>query len=213
MRIVMLGPPGSGKGTRANIISELYNIPVITTGEMLRGAVHDETEYGKIAKGYMDRGDLVPNDIVNGIVRERFEKNDVKKGFILDGYPRSVNQADALDEILRDQNIRLSHVISVVLSDEVIVERLSQRRICSKCGEIYHLIAKPPKMFGVCNVCGTELILRDDDKEDVILHRLKVYRENTHMLLDRYEEQGLIVETNGEVPLNSLRDHLKELFG
>jgi adenylate kinase len=213
MRIVMLGPPGSGKGTRAHIISELYDIPVITTGEMLREAVRDETEYGKIAKGYMDRGDLVPNDIVNGIVRERFEKDDVKKGFILDGYPRSVNQADALDEILKDQDINLSHVVSVVLSDEVIVERLSQRRSCPKCGEIYHLIAKPPKKQGICDVCGAKLILRDDDKEDVILHRLKVYRENTQTLLDRYDKQGLIVETDGEVPLENLRAHLKELLG
>jgi adenylate kinase len=213
MRIVLLGPPGSGKGTRAHIISELYDIPVITTGEMLREAVREETEYGKVAKGYMNRGDLVPNDIVNGIVRDRFEKDDVQKGFILDGYPRSVNQADALDEILKDQNIKLTHVVSVVLGDEVIVKRLSQRRSCPKCGEIYHLIAKPSKKTGVCDICGAKLILRDDDKKEVILHRLKVYRENTQTLLDRYDKQGLIVETDGEVSLESLKDHLKELLG
>ena len=208
----MLGPPGSGKGTRAHIISELYSIPVITTGEMLREAVREETEFGKIAKGYMDRGDLVPNDIVNGIVRERFEKKDVKKGFILDGYPRNVNQADALDKILEDQKIKLSHVVSVVLCDKVIVDRLSQRRSCPKCGEIYHLIAKPPKKTGSCDVCGNEIILRDDDKKDVILHRLRVYRENTQTLLDRYEKQGLIIETDGEVPMDNLRDHMEKLL-
>jgi adenylate kinase len=179
---------------------------------MLREAVREQTDYGKTAKGYMDKGDLVPNDIVNGIVRERFEKDDVKKGFILDGYPRSVNQAEALDGILKTQNIKLSHVVSVVLSDEIIVKRLSQRRSCPKCGEIYHLIAKPPKKKGECDECGSGLILRNDDKEEVILHRLKVYRENTQTLLDRYEEQGLIIESDGEVSLDDLRDHLKELF-
>lgn len=212
MRIVMLGPPGSGKGTRAHIISELYCIPVITTGDMLREAVRDATDYGKTAKNYMDRGDLVPNDIVNGIVRERFEKDDVKNGFILDGYPRSANQADALDKILKDQNIKLTHVLSVVLSDEVIVERLSQRRSCPNCNKIYHLVAKPPKKTGVCDKCGGKLILRDDDKEEVIRHRLDVYRKNTQSLLDRYEKQGLIVETDGVVPIDGLREHLKELL-
>ncbi len=209
----MLGPPGSGKGTRAHIISELYDIPVITTGDMLREAVREQTDYGKEAKQYMDRGDLVPNDIVNGIVGERFEKDDVKNGFILDGYPRSENQATALDQILSDLKIKLSHVISVVLSDEVIVERLSQRRSCPKCSKIYHLVAKPPKKAGVCDVCGEKLILRDDDKADVILHRLDVYRQNTQKLLDRYEAQGLIVETDGEIPMEGLRAHLKELLG
>ncbi len=213
MKIVMLGPPGSGKGTRAHIISELYGIPVITTGDMLRGAVREETDYGKTAKNYMDRGDLVPNDIVNGIVRQRFEKDDVKAGFILDGYPRSANQADALDEILKDLNIKLTHVLSVVLSDEVIVERLSQRRSCPECSEIYHLVAKPPKKRGLCDDCGSKLILRDDDKADVILHRLDVYRQNTQSLLDRYEKQGLIVETDGEVHMDGLKTHLKELLG
>lgn len=179
---------------------------------MLRGAVRDATEYGKTAKGYMDRGDLVPNDIVNGIVRERFEKDDVKDGFILDGYPRSANQADALEGILNDLNIKLTHVLSVVLSDEVIVDRLSQRRSCPKCSEIYHLVAKPPKNEGLCDKCGEKLILRDDDKEDVIKYRLEVYRKNTKALLDRYEKQGLIVETDGEIPMDGLRDHLKELL-
>lgn len=213
MKIVMLGPPGSGKGTRAHIISELYDIPVITTGDMLREAVRDATDYGKTAKGYMDRGDLVPNDIVNGIVRERFEKDDVKDGFILDGYPRSANQADALDGILNDLNIKLTHVLSVVLSDEVIVERLSQRRSCPECSEIYHLVAKPPKKTGICDKCGAKLILRDDDKPDVIKYRLEVYRKNTQALLDRYEKQGLIVETDGEVSMEGLKAHLKELLG
>ncbi len=209
----MLGPPGSGKGTRARIISELYDLPVVTTGDMLRDAVREGTEYGKVAVEYMNRGDLVPSHIVNSIVKERFMRDDVKNGFILDGYPRSVSQADALDEILREQDIKLTHVISVVLNDDVIVKRLSQRRSCPDCGEIFHLVAKPPKQEGVCYACRGELILRDDDKPEVIKHRLRVYRKKTETLLHRYKKQELILETDGEVPLDELRDHIKELFG
>ncbi len=168
MKIIILGPPGSGKGTRAHIISELFELPVITTGDMLRGAVREKTEYGLEAKTYMDKGDLVPDDIVNGIVKERMSRPDVVKGFILDGYPRSVNQAEALDEILNGKGMKLTHVLSVVLSDEEIIERLSKRRNCPECNEIYHLVSKPPKKEGACDKCGAKLILREDDKEDVI---------------------------------------------
>ncbi len=213
MRIVMMGPPGSGKGTRAHIISELYGIPVITTGDMLRGAVREKTEYGIEAKAYMDRGDLVPDSIVNGIVMDRMGKPDVEKGFILDGYPRSVNQADALDGILKKMGIELTHVLSVVLSDKVIIERLSKRRSCPVCNEIYHLISKPPKKEEVCDKCGARLILRKDDKETVVRYRLLVYKETTHQLLERYEKLGLVVETDGKIPLDGLRVHLKELLG
>ena len=213
MKIIILGPPGSGKGTRAHIISEIFDLPVITTGDMLRGAIREKNEYGLEAKTYMDLGDLVPDDIVNGIVKERMSRPDVVKGFILDGYPRSVSQADALDEILKAKGIKLTHVLSVVLSDEEIIERLSKRRSCPVCNEIYHLDSKPPKKKGVCDKCGAKLILREDDKEDVIKHRFRVYRETTQPLLERYEKQGLIVETDGEVPIEGLRDHLKELLG
>ena len=212
MKIIILGPPGSGKGTRAHIISEIFELPVITTGDMLRGAIREKTEYGMEAKTYMDMGDLVPDDIVNEIVKERMSKPDVVKGFILDGYPRSVNQAEALDEILKEKGIKLTHVLSVVLSDEEIIERLSKRRSCPVCNEIYQLVSKPPKNEGVCDKCGATLILRKDDKEEVIKHRLHVYRETTQPLLERYERQGLIVETDGEVPIEGLHDHLKELL-
>lgn len=213
MRIVMLGPPGSGKGTRAHIISEIYGLPVITTGDMLREAIREKNEYGQEAKAYMDRGDLVPDNIVNGIVKERMSKPDVAKGFILDGYPRSVNQADALDEILKEKSIKLTHAISVVLSDEVIIERLSNRRSCPICNEIYHLTSRPPKKKGICNKCGAKLILRDDDKKDVVGYRLQIYKENTQQLLERYEKQNLIVEMNGSIPKSRLHDHVKEILG
>ena len=211
--MVLLGPPGSGKGTRAHIISDLYGIPVVTTGDMLRGAVREKTEYGKVAKEYMDRGDLVPNAIVNGVVRERMSRPDVADGFILDGFPRSPEQADALDEILSDLGTELTHVLYVVLSDDIIIQRLSNRRSCPKCGAVYHLESVQPKKAGVCDVCGAKLIQRDDDKEEVIRHRLEVYRKNTEPLLERYREKGLIVETSGEISMDKLREHLKDILG
>lgn len=213
MKMVLLGPPGSGKGTRAHIISDLYGIPVVTTGDMLRGAVREDTEYGKVAKEYMDRGDLVPNAIVNGVVRERMSRPDVADGFILDGFPRSPEQADALDEILSDLGTELTHVLYVVLSDDIIIQRLSNRRSCPKCGAVYHLESAQPKKAGVCDVCGAKLIQRDDDKEEVIRHRLEVYRKNTEPLLERYKEKGLIVETSGEIPMDKLKEHLKDILG
>ncbi|MFC1803449.1 adenylate kinase [Thermoproteota archaeon] len=213
MKIVMLGPPGSGKSTMAYIISELYRIPIITTGDMLREAVSDKTEFGKIAEGYMATGDLVPNYIVNCIVRERMSRPDVRNGFILDGFPRSLAQNDALDQILEDLDMELSHVLYVVLSDEVIIQRLSKRRSCHKCGAVYHLESAPPEKTDVCNICGAKLIQRDDDKEDVIKHRLEVYRKNTESLLERYRARDRIVETSGEIPMKKLKIHLKELLG
>ena len=212
MRILIIGPPGSGKGTRAHILSDLYDIPVITTGDILREAIREETEYGVVAKKYVERGDLVPDEIVNGIMKERLSKPDVNDGFILDGYPRSKSQADALDEILENLDTDLSKVLHVKLSDNVIIQRLSKRRSCPKCGAVYHLDSAPPKEDEICDVCGTKLIQREDDKPEVIKHRLKVYRETTKPLMERYQKRGLVIETSGEVPINELEDHLKRLF-
>lgn len=212
MRILIMGPPGSGKGTRAHILSELYNIPVITTGDILREAIREETEYGIVAKKYVEKGDLVPDKIVNGLMKERLNKPDVKNGFILDGYPRSKSQADALTEILDDLDMDLTKVLHVKLSDEVIILRLSKRRSCPKCGAVYHLDSAPPKQDEICDVCGTKLIQREDDKPEVIKHRLNVYRETTKPLLERYRKRGLVIETSGEIPINELEDHLKRLF-
>jgi len=209
----MLGPPGSGKGTRAHIISELYGVPVITTGDMLREAVANGTEYGKTADGYMSRGELVPDKIVNGVVGERLSRSDLENGFILDGFPRSTPQAEFLDGFLEEHGLKLDYVIHVTLDDKAIVKRLSNRRSCPKCGEVYHLVSKPPEKKGVCDKCGSELILRDDDRPDVIRNRLAVYREKTQPLLDRYMDKGLIMETPGDYPIDRLPELLKKVLG
>jgi adenylate kinase len=180
---------------------------------MLREAIRKETEFGKIAEGYMIKGDLVPNNIVNEIVRERMSKPDIEDGFILDGFPRNIGQADALDRILDDLNIELSHVLHVVLSDDVIIQRLSKRRSCPNCGVVYHLESAPPKEMWLCDNCSSRLIQREDDKVDVIKHRLSVYRKKTEPLLERYWVRDLVVETCGNVPLDKLKNHLKELLG
>ena len=213
LRIVLLGPPGSGKGTQAHIISELYGVPVITTGDMLREAVANGTEYGRIADGYMSRGELVPDKIVNGVVGERLSRSDLENGFILDGFPRSTPQAEFLDGFLEEHDLKLDYVIHVTLDDEAIIKRLSNRRSCPNCGEVYHLASKPPKKKGVCDKCGSELILRDDDRPDVIRNRLVVYREKTQPLLDRYMEKGLIKEVPGDNPIDRLPELLKRVLG
>jgi adenylate kinase len=209
----MLGPPGSGKGTQARIISELYKVPVVTTGDMLRDAVARGTENGKVAKGYMDRGELVPDKIVNMVVRDRLSMPDVEEGFILDGYPRSIVQADALDRILMERGLRLDYVIHVTLDDDAIIGRLGNRRSCPDCGAVYHLESKPPKDPGVCDECGSGLVLREDDKPEVIRHRLEVYREKTRPLLDRYMKAGIVREVRGDFTLDDLPGLLSKILG
>jgi len=213
LRVVMLGPPGSGKGTQAHIISELYGVPVVTTGDMLRDAAARGTGEGLTAKKYMDRGELVPDEIVNAVVRERLSRPDVERGFILDGFPRSKAQAEALDRILEERRLRLDHVVHVTLGDEEIVGRLSKRRSCPRCGAVYHLESKPPRRSLICDECGARLVQRDDDRPEVIRHRLEVYREKTRPLLDRYAGMGLIREVPGDTPLEDLPRTLKSILG
>ncbi len=213
MRVVLLGPPGSGKGTCAKIIGELYGVPVITTGDMLRAAVAKATLLGVTAKGYMDRGELVPDDLVNDLVAERLREPDAANGFILDGYPRSVKQAEALDKILKDTGKKLDHVLHVTLEDEVIIDRLSKRRSCPKCGAIFHLENKPPRKAGKCDVCAASLVQRDDDKPDVMRRRLDVYREKTQPLLDFYQKKGRVKMIRGDLDFAQLPEALKRVLG
>ncbi|MBN1682194.1 adenylate kinase [Candidatus Bathyarchaeota archaeon] len=212
MRIMILGPPGSGKGTCSKIIEEIYKIPVITTGDMLREAVSKESPLGIIAKTYMEKGELVPDDLVNKLVKERISEKDSVKGFILDGYPRSIKQAQVLEEMLAEMGKKLDHVINVVLEDEAIITRLSLRRSCPKCGAIYHLINKPPKKQGLCDLCNTKIVQREDDKEEVIKHRLEVYWEKTQPLIDWYEKRVKVKKIRGDIDINILPKVIKEII-
>lgn len=212
MRVVLLGPPGSGKGTCAKIIGEVYGVPVITTGDMLRVAVVMATPLGVTAKGYMERGELVPDDLVNDLVAERLREPDAVDGFILDGYPRSPKQAEALDSILKKSGKMLDHVLHVNLEYEVIIDRLSARRSCPKCGAIFNIVNKPPRATGKCDACATTLIQRDDDKPEVIRRRLEVYREKTQPLLDFYEKKGEIKTIRGDIDLKQLPAALRRVL-
>jgi adenylate kinase len=212
MRVVLLGPPGSGKGTCAKIIGELYGVPVITTGDMLRATVAQATPLGRTAKGYMDRGELVPDDLVNALVAERLAEPDAANGFILDGYPRSTKQAEALEKHLQKTGKRLDHVLHVQLEDEAIIDRLSKRRSCPRCGAIYHLENKPPRTNSVCDTCATGLVQRDDDRPEVIRRRLEVYGEKTRPLLSFYEKRGEIKTIRGDLPLDELPAALRRVL-
>jgi adenylate kinase len=212
MRIVILGPPGSGKGTIAKIIEDMYRIPVVTTGDLLRKAVIDGTWIGNRAKVFMEKGELVPDELVNEIVSQRLIKPDARDGFILDGFPRSLNQAKALDDILHKINKRIDHVIHVDLEDDIIVNRLNNRLTCPKCGAIYNLLNKPPKEDNKCDICGTYLILREDDRPEVTRNRLRIYREKTQPLLTWYQEKGRVETIRGDIALSKLPIEIKKLL-
>lgn len=188
--IILLGPPGVGKGTQAKKIMERYGVPQISTGDMLRESVKEGTELGKKAKEYMDRGSLVPDEVVIGIVRERLQKSDCERGFILDGFPRTIPQAEALDSVTREVEKEVGFVISLEGNEKELVTRLSGRRTCRACGTMFHIEFNKPKEEGVCDKCGGELYQRDDDKEETIVNRLKTYKEMTAPLTTFYEGKG-----------------------
>lgn len=197
MRLILLGPPGAGKGTQAKRLIERYGIPQISTGDILRAAVREGTELGKTAKQYMDAGKLVPDEVVIGIIEERLKEPDCAKGYILDGFPRTVAQADALTDVLARMGKSIDHVVSIEVPDEELVERLTGRRTCRSCGAMYHVKFSPPKKPGACDKCGGELFQRDDDKEETIRARLKVYQEQTAPLIAYYEKAGLLRRVSG----------------
>lgn len=199
-----MGPPGSGKGTRARIIGKLYDVPVITTGDLLRDAVAEETERGLEAKGYMDRGELVPDGIVVNLMEKRLSLPDCKKGFVLDGFPRNLSQAETLDRILGNMGMSLDFVLNVVVDAETIVSRLSLRRSCPNCGAVYHLKDKSPEKNELCDECGAILIQRSDDRPEIIRHRLEVYEEKTRPLLDRYRKSGVVRKISGDLSIDEI---------
>ena len=213
MRIVILGPPGSGKGTRAQLISKIYGIPVITTGDMLREAAAQNTESGRIADFYMKKGELVPDDIVVEVVEERLGRPDVEGGFILDGFPRNLAQARALDRILKKKGVSIDAVLKIDASTDSIIKRLSLRRSCPRCGAVYHLKYNPPRKDEVCDECGSGLIQRDDDREDIILYRMIVYEEQTRPILERYENMGKVRELNGEIEIDEIPGEVRRVLG
>ena len=194
MKLILLGAPGAGKGTQAEIISKHLSIPTVSTGNIIRAALKAQTEMGIKAKEFIDKGLLVPDDVVIGIVRERLKENDCENGFILDGFPRTVPQAQALDEM----GVEIDKVIDIQVPDEKIVQRLSGRRVCGGCGASYHLLYKKPEKDGVCNLCGAQLVQRVDDKEETILERLKIYHEQTEPLVEFYKAKNKLTVVEGQ---------------
>lgn len=212
MNIVFLGPPGAGKGTQAKILIERYGIPQISTGDMLREHRAKGTELGKKAQEYMDKGQLVPDEIILDMVKERLSQKDCEKGFILDGFPRTVAQAEALDRILSEMGKKLDFALALVVPDELLVERLTGRRTCKNCGMMYHIKYKPPKVEGVCDVCGGELYQRPDDNEETVRNRLKVYHESTAPLIDYYKKRGILREIDGSKSIEEITNQIIQIL-
>ena len=204
MRLILLGGPGVGKGTQAQKLSKEYNVPHIATGDILRQSVKDGTEIGLKAKSYMDKGLLVPDEVVIGIIEIRLAQPDAKVGYILDGFPRTVPQAQALDDLTARLNMTPDAVININASTEMVVRRLTGRRTCRDCQTVYHVVNIPPKKEGVCDLCGGELYQRDDDTEETIRKRIQVYMEQTAPLLDYYQESGRLTEVSGDNPLEEV---------
>ena len=208
MNLILLGAPGAGKGTQAEILVEKLGIPAISTGNMLREAMANGTPVGKQAKHYMDNGLLVPDEVILGIVAERVAQTDCANGFILDGVPRTLAQAEALEA----KNIRIDHVVSIEIDDSVIEGRMTGRRVCSKCGASYHIVANPPKSEGVCDSCGSELVIRKDDAPETVRRRLDVYHAETEVLKDFYQKLGKLRVVEGNQPIEDAnRDILKAI--
>ena len=194
MKLILLGAPGAGKGTQAEIISEKYNIPTISTGNIIRAALKNGTEMGLKAKEYTEKGLLVPDDVVIGIIRERLSEEDCKDGFILDGFPRTIPQAEALDNM----GIPVDAALSIEVSDSDIVKRMSGRRVCEVCGASFHTEYKKPEIDGVCNTCGGKLVIRKDDEPETVLNRLKIYHDQTEPLKDYYKNCGKLITVEGQ---------------
>lgn len=213
MNLVLMGLPGAGKGTQADKIVGKYNIPHISTGDMFRAAIKEGTELGLQAKSFMDKGELVPDEVTIGIVRERLSKADCEKGFLLDGFPRTVAQAEALDTMLADLGKKIDFVINIDVDQSILMERLTGRRICKNCGATYHLVFNPPAKEGVCDRCGGELYQRADDNAETVQNRLDVNVQQTKPLLNFYEDKGYLRNINGQQDINVVFADIEELLG
>jgi adenylate kinase len=212
LNLILLGPPGSGKGTQGERLQEDFRLPYYATGDILRAAVKEGTEVGKQAKEYMGRGDLVPDEVIIGVIAERLQEEEAADGFILDGFPRTVPQADALDRKMEELHREMTAAILIDVSEEEVLRRLSGRRTCEAEGHIFHVEFNPPKKKGVCDVDGSKLVVRDDDKPEVIKNRLAKYREKTEPLTDFYEERGILHHVAGEHPPEEVEERINGLL-
>lgn len=213
MKIIMLGAPGAGKGTQAKMLADKYMIPHISTGDIFRANIKNGTELGQKAKTYMDQGLLVPDELVCDLVVDRVQQEDCKEGYILDGFPRTIPQAEALDAALAKLGAKIDYAVNVEVPDENIVRRMSGRRACVACGATYHIVYNPTKEEGVCDRCGKELILRDDDKPETVTKRLNVYHEQTQPLIEYYTKQGALVEVDGTMNMDDVFNAIVKILG
>ncbi|MCR4829938.1 MAG: adenylate kinase [Pseudobutyrivibrio sp.] len=213
MKIIMLGAPGAGKGTQAKQIAAKYSIPHISTGDIFRANIKNGTELGKKAKEYMDQGLLVPDELTCDLVMDRIAQDDAKNGFVLDGFPRTIPQAEALDAALTKIGQAMDFAIDVDVPDENIINRMSGRRACLNCGATYHIVSIPPKKEGVCDACGSELVLREDDKPETVKKRLDVYHDQTQPLIDYYQGKGILKSVNGIQPMEKVFEDITNILG
>lgn len=213
MKIVMLGAPGAGKGTQAKMIAEKYSIPHISTGDIFRANIKNGTELGKKAKSFIDKGQLVPDELTLDLIMDRFKEDDCKNGYVLDGFPRTIPQAEALDEALKANGEKVDFAIDIDVPDENIVRRMGGRRACENCGATYHIVYSPTKVEGKCDKCGEELIVRDDDKPETVLSRLEVYHNQTQPLIDYYNEQGILKSVDGTIDMKDVFNEIVKILG
>jgi adenylate kinase len=211
MNIILFGPPGAGKGTQAKKLVDFYGIPQISTGDILRANVREGTELGLAAKAYMDKGELVPDEVLIGIIKNRLKEQDCNKGFILDGYPRTIPQADALSGILDEICKPIDVVFNLAVPDEVLVERVSKRLMC-KCGASYHTVSNPPKKDNICDLCGGEIFQRIDDREEAVQNRLNVYKKQTQPLINYYSKKGILVTLDGTKDINEVFEDIRAVL-
>ncbi len=213
MNLILLGPPGAGKGTQAAKIIGKYEIPHISTGDIFRENIKEGTPLGKKAQEYMNRGELVPDSLVIEIATDRLTKDDCKEGFLLDGFPRTVEQAEALDKFLAEDGKKVDHVLNIDVEADILMKRLTGRRVCKGCGATFHITNIPPKVEGVCDVCGEELYQRDDDTEETVANRIEVYNSQTKPLIDYYEKSGNISHLDGSVDPDELLAEIVKILG
>ncbi len=213
MKIIMLGAPGAGKGTQAKSIAKKYGIPHISTGDIFRANIKNGTELGKKAKAFMDQGMLVPDELTLDLVMDRFAQDDCKSGYVLDGFPRTIPQAEALTAALAQNQETVDYAIDIAVPDEAIVERMSGRRACLTCGATYHVVYNPPKKADVCDICGAALVQRDDDKPETVQKRLTVYHEQTQPLIEYYEKQGILKQVDGTKDMSEVFEEIIGILG